>query len=84
MKLFVMTNFFKRIEVNKQNGDTYYLTFIHGEDEQYSRYWLGYFRVLFEYLDESADVPFKCAFEGQAFLQTLSLTIKELFEKEEI
>ncbi|MHA1150752.1 MAG: hypothetical protein ACTSR8_21230 [Promethearchaeota archaeon] len=80
-KMWVVTNFFKKIEVNEESGDIYYLTFIHNEDELYSKYWLGYFEVLFSFLNDSDAVPFKCAFEGQAFGQTLSITIKELFER---
>ncbi|TFF95388.1 MAG: hypothetical protein EU544_02865 [Promethearchaeota archaeon] len=80
-EIWVLFNFFTRVEITEENEDTYYVRFIHGEDERYSRYYLGYFEILFRYLNESKDVPFKCAVEGQAFGQTVSLTIRELFEK---
>jgi hypothetical protein len=80
-KMWVISNYFIRIDVDQPSEDTYYMTFIHAQDDRYSRYWLGYFEVLFNYLNESKDVPFKCGFEGQAFGQTLSITVRELYEK---
>ncbi|TFG26000.1 MAG: hypothetical protein EU532_10970 [Promethearchaeota archaeon] len=80
-KMWTISNYFIRIDVEQPNEDTYYMTFIHAQDERYSRYWLGYFEVLFNYLNESKDVPFKCGFEGQAFGQTLSVTVREFYEK---
>ena len=79
-KMWVISNYFIRIDVD-QSGDTYYMTFIHAQDNRFSRYWLGYFKVLFNYLNESKDVQFKCGFEGQAFGQTVSITIREFYEK---
>jgi len=80
-KMWVISNYFIRIDVDQPTEDTYYMTFIHAQDERFSRYWLGYFEVLFNYLNESKDVPFKCGFEGQAFGQTVSITIREFYEK---
>ena len=80
-KMWVISNYFIRIDVDQPSEDTYYISFFHAQDERYSRYWLGYFEVLFNYLNESKDVPFKCGFEGQAFGQTLSITVRELYEK---
>jgi len=80
-KMWTISNYFIRIDVDQPSEDTYYMTFIHTQDERYSHYWLGYFEVLFNYLNESKDVPFKCGFEGQAFGQTLSITVRELYEK---
>ena len=77
----VISNYFIRIDVDQPTEDTYYMTFIHAQDERFSRYWLGYFEVLFNYLNESKDVPFKCGFEGQAFGQTVSITIREFYTK---
>ena len=36
--------------------------------------------ILFETLDQHDDVPFKCAIEGHPLEQTVSLTIKHLWE----
>ncbi|MGQ4874367.1 MAG: hypothetical protein ACP6IY_09885 [Promethearchaeia archaeon] len=81
-KMWVVSNFFDRIEISKENENIYYLSFIHHEDERYSRYWLGYFEVLFNFLNESKDVPFKCKFSGQVFGQTVSITIEEIKESQ--
>ncbi|MBD3339655.1 MAG: hypothetical protein GF353_11140 [Candidatus Lokiarchaeota archaeon] len=80
--IWTVFNFFSSIEITKQSRDTYYIRFLHSEDERYSRYYLGYFERLFYYLNASKDVPFKCGFDGQAFGQTVSINVRELFDRE--
>jgi hypothetical protein len=70
-KLWVVANYFYQIDVNRER-DEYHLLFKHRQNKRYSRYWLGYFTEVF--LTE--DLNFKCIIEGQAFEETLSMTIK--------
>ncbi|MHA1292186.1 MAG: hypothetical protein ACTSQJ_05905 [Promethearchaeota archaeon] len=80
-KMWTVSNYFDRIDLDEENGDLFHLTFIHSQNYNYSSYWYGYFEVLFNNLNENKDVPFHCAFEGQVLEQTLTITIKELFEE---
>ncbi|MFX0011465.1 MAG: hypothetical protein ACFE9R_14225 [Candidatus Hermodarchaeota archaeon] len=70
-KLWVVANYFYQIDVNRE-GDEYHLLFKHRQNKRYSRYWLGYFTEVFL----AEDLNFKCIIEGQAFEETLSMTIK--------
>ena len=75
-KMWVVANYFYKIDVHHE-GDEFHLLFKHRQNKLYSRYWLGYFTELFS----SEDLPYKCIIEGQAFDETLSMTIKVGYEK---
>lgn len=75
-KIWVVANYFFDINVQKE-GDEYFLLFKHRQNKRYSRYWLGYFTELFS----SENLSFKCIIEGQAFDETLSMTIKVGYKK---
>ncbi|MBN1213858.1 MAG: hypothetical protein JXA99_00295 [Candidatus Lokiarchaeota archaeon] len=76
-KMWIVANYFYFVDVKKLANDQYHVVCKHHENKRYSNYWLGYFKELFL----SNDLPFKCSVEGQAFDETLSLTIKKLFQK---
>ena len=76
-KMWVVANYFYAIDVT-QEGDEFFLLFKHRQDRRFSEYWLGYFTRLFT----SEDLPFKCLVDGQAFDETISITIKLAYEKE--
>ena len=76
-KIWVVANYFYQIDVH-QEGDEYHILFKHRQNKRYSRYWLGYFTEVFL----SEDISFKCIPEGQAFEETLSMTIKVAFKKD--
>ena len=75
-KMWVVANYFYAIDV-KQEDDEYFLLFKHRQDRRFSEYWLGYFTRLFS----SEELPFKCIVEGQAFDETISMSIKVAYEK---
>lgn len=75
-KMWVVANYFYKIDVHPE-GDEFHILFKHRQNKRYSRYWLGYFTELFS----SEDLPYKCIIEGQAFDETLSMTIKVGYEK---
>jgi len=75
-KVWVVANYFYKIDVHHEE-DEFHILFKHRQNKRYSRYWLGYFTELFH----SEDLPYKCIIEGQAFDETLSLTIKVAYEK---
>ena len=75
-KIWVVANYFYMIDVHKE-GDEFHLLFKHRQNKRYSRYWLGYFSEVFL----SEDLSFKCITEGQAFDETLSMTIKVGYKK---
>lgn len=75
-KMWVVANYFYAIEV-KQENDDFFLLFKHRQNRRFSEYWLGYFTRLFN----SEELPFKCIIEGQAFDETISLSIKIAYEK---
>ena len=83
-RMWTVSNYFDIIELSEENGDTYYLTFIHQQNLDYSNYWLGYFQILFDSLHGNPDVPFECAFEGNTSEQTVYITIKELYAKSNV
>ena len=70
-KIWVVDNYFYKIDVHHED-DEFHILFKHRQNKRYSRYWLGYFTELFH----SDDLPYKCVIEGQAFDETLSMTIK--------
>jgi len=76
-KMWIVANYFYFIDVKKIANDEFHLIFKHHENKRYSNYWLGYFTELFL----SNGLPFKCGVEGQAFDETLSLSIKKLYKK---
>jgi len=78
-KMWTVSNYFDNIEYKKE-GDIFYLSLMHQQSLDYSNYWLGYFQILFEMLHAHEDVPFRCYIEGEPFEQTISITIKELYE----
>jgi hypothetical protein len=77
-KIWVVANYFHTIDVKKESEDTYHLLFRHRQNKRYGIYWLGYFTELFT----SEEMPFKCEVEGQAFDESLSMTIKIGYKKE--
>ncbi|MHA2399605.1 MAG: hypothetical protein ACXADU_12045 [Promethearchaeota archaeon] len=76
-KIWVVANYFHTIDINKEKEDEYHMLFRHRQNKRYSTYWQGYFTELFN----SEDMPFKCAVEGTAFDETLSMSIKVGYEK---
>ncbi|MFX1380487.1 MAG: hypothetical protein ACFFA4_15485 [Promethearchaeota archaeon] len=77
-KMWVVANYFHTIDVKKESEDLYHLLFRHRQNKRYGTYWLGYFTELFT----SEEMPFKCEVEGQAFDESISMTIKVGFKKE--
>jgi len=75
-KMWVVANYFYKIDVHHEE-DEFHILFKHRQNKRYSRFWLGYFTELFH----SEDLPYKCIIEGQAFDETVSITIKVAYEK---
>jgi len=75
-KIWVVANYFYKIDVHKED-DAFHVLFKHRQNKRYSRYWLGYFTEVFL----SEELSFKCIIEGQAFDETLSLTVKVGYKK---
>lgn len=73
-------NYFYLIDVRKESSDQYHVIFKHYQNKRYSNYFLSYFKELFK----SEDLMFKCLVEGEAFGETLSLTVKKLHDKDRI
>ena len=76
-KIWVVANYFHMIDIKKESEDQYHLIFKHRQNKRYSNYWLGYFKELLH----AEDISIKCAVEGEAFDETLSLTVKKLHDK---
>jgi len=76
-KMWVVANYFHTIDVKKESDDLYHLLFRHRQNKRYGIYWLGYFTELFT----SEEMPFKCEVEGQAFDESVSMTIKIGYKK---
>ncbi|MFW9949032.1 MAG: hypothetical protein ACFFKA_02765 [Candidatus Thorarchaeota archaeon] len=76
-KIWVVANYFYVIDVTQENKDEYHMLFRHRQDKNYSEYWLNYFIELFS----SKELSCKCMIEGQAFDESISMTIKIGFEK---
>ena len=77
-KLWKVANYFHTIDVNKENEDQFHLLFRHRQNKRYGTYWLGYFTELFT----SEKMPFKCNVEGQAFDESISMSIKVGYKKD--
>ncbi len=69
-KMWVVTNYFYKIDVSKEEN-VYYLLFKHRQNKRYSAYWFGYFNELFT----SEEMPFKAKVDGQSFEESLSITL---------
>ncbi len=76
-KVWVVTNYFHTIDVQKESEDQFHLLFRHRQNKRYGIYWLGYFTELFS----SEEMPFKCEVEGQAFDESVSMTLKIGYKK---
>ncbi|MFX0181068.1 MAG: hypothetical protein ACFE78_12830 [Candidatus Hodarchaeota archaeon] len=77
-KIWVVANYFYAIDITKESEDEYHMLFHHRQDKRYSKYWLGYFTELFK----SKELSFTCFIEGQAFDESISMTIKIGYESE--
>ncbi|MFX1259814.1 MAG: hypothetical protein ACFFAN_18335 [Promethearchaeota archaeon] len=79
-RMWTISNYFYLIDIKKENEDQYHIIFKHRQNRRYSNYWLGYFTELFT----SEDLPCKCIVEGQAFDETISMTIKKAFNRKNV
>jgi len=70
-KIWVVANYFYKIDVVKEDERTVHLLFKNRQNKRYSSYWYGYFKELFT----SEEMPFKANFEGQSFEESLSITL---------
>lgn len=75
--IWIVANYFYAIDVTHESEDEYHMLFRHRQDKRYSRYWLGYFTEFFK----SKDLSCKCMVEGQAFDESISLSIKVGYQK---
>ena len=73
-----MANYFYFIEVIKNEQERYHIIFKHHNNKRYSLFWLNFFQQLLQY----EDLSFKCVIEGESLKESLSLTIKEVHNKE--
>jgi len=73
-KIWVVFKYFNLIDIKKQDENDYYAMFNHRQNKSYSNFWLKIFKELFS-LEEFS---FKCEVDGEAYEETLSLTIKEI------
>ena len=71
-KMWVVANYFYKIDVVKEDEKMFHLLFKHRQNKRYSSYWFGYFKELFT----SGEMPFEADFDGQKFEESLSITIK--------
>ena len=71
-KMWVVANYFYKINVVKEDEKTFHLLFKHRQNKRYSSYWFGYFNELFT----SGEMPFEVDIDGQAFEESLSITLK--------
>jgi hypothetical protein len=76
-KMWVVGNYFHKIDVKKEREDEYHVLFKHRQNRRYSEYWLGYFTTLFN----SEDLAFKCSVEGMTFDESISLIVKVGYKK---
>lgn len=76
-KIWVVANYFYVIDVTQESEDEYHMLFRHRQDKNYSEYWLNYFTELFG----SKELGCRCIIEGQAFDESISITIKIAYEK---
>ncbi len=75
--IWVMANWFYKIDVIKESEDEYHVIFKHHQNRRYSDYWGKYFQELLT----SKELSFKVIIETQEFEETISLIIKKAFEK---
>jgi len=71
-KMWVVANYFYKIDVVKEEEKSYHLLFKHRQNKRYSSYWFGYFNELFT----SGEMPFEVDIDGQKFEESLSITLK--------
>jgi hypothetical protein len=71
-KIWVVFKYFNLIDIKKQDENEYYVMFNHRQNKSYSNFWLKIFKELFK-LEEFS---FQCTVDGEAYEETLSLTIK--------
>lgn len=71
-KMWVVANYFYKIDVVKEDEKLFHLLFKHRQNKRYSSYWFGYFNELFT----SGEMPFDVDMDGQAFEESLSITLK--------
>jgi hypothetical protein len=75
--IWIVANYFYAVDITHDSEDEYHLLFRHRQDKRYSRYWLGYFTELFN----SKELSCKCVVEGQAFDESISMSIKVGYKK---
>ena len=71
-KIWTVFNYFNIIEIKKESGNVFYIMLNHRQNKSYSNFWLKFCKRLFKL----NDLAFKCDIEGEAYEETLSLTIK--------
>ena len=76
-ELYVKAKLFTKIDIKPEN-EGFLLTMKHNKNKHYSSFWLDTFMRLFS----SDDFSFKCLISGEAFDETLSLTLKIGYDKE--
>ncbi|MFX1325379.1 MAG: hypothetical protein ACFE8N_10505 [Promethearchaeota archaeon] len=76
-KMWVVSNYFHTIDVQKEGKDEFHLLFRHRQNKRYSAYWAGYFTELFT----SEEMPFKCVVESQTFDESISMILKVAYKK---
>ena len=75
--VWLMANWFYKIDILVENADEYHMVFKHYEKKRYSDYWAVYFTKLLT----SEELSFKCVVESQTFEETISLGIKMAYNK---
>lgn len=71
-KMWVVSNYFTRIDVSKKANDNYFISFKHSQNLRYSQYWYRYFKELFE----SEHFPYHCMIEGEALEESIAMDVK--------
>jgi len=69
--MWVVSNYFYKIDIVKENEKKFHLLFKHRQNKRYSSYWFGYFKELFT----SEEMPYEATVAGQSFEESLSITI---------
>lgn len=73
-KIWIIFNYFSLIDINKESPNQYYVIFSHRQNKYYSNFWLNYLNNIFN----SDNFSFKCKAIGDAYEETLSLTITKI------
>ena len=73
-RIWTVFKYFNLIDVKKQSDKNFYVMCSHRQNKSYSNFWMKIFKELFT-LEEFA---FNCEVDGEAYEETLSLTIKEI------